>query len=63
MTRRFMRLWGWPIAIGLTTLFGLIAGLIGDDIWDLLAAATLGLPVLAASWLGLARRTQRPRRR
>ena len=52
-----------PVAIGLTTLFSLGAGLIGDDIWDLLAAATLALPVLAASWLGLVRRTQRLRRR
>lgn len=63
MTPRFMRLWGWPIAIGLSTLFGLTAGLIGDDGWDLLAATALALPVLAAGWLGLARRTQRPRRR
>lgn len=36
-----------PAAIGVATLGGLIAGLMGDGAWDVLAAAGLALPLVA----------------
>jgi hypothetical protein len=56
MKGRFIRLWGWPIGLGLATLVGLIAALLGDDGWDWLSAVMLGFPVLVAVWLSLLRR-------
>jgi hypothetical protein len=56
MKRPFMRTWGWPIAIAVVTLIGLVAGLAGDGGWDWLAALCLGLPVVLSVWLGVMRR-------
>ena len=55
MKRSFLQLWGWPIAIAVSTLAGVIAGLVGDGGWDILAAVALGVPVLAAAWLSIKR--------
>jgi len=46
------------MAIAASTLAGLIAGLVGDGGWDVLAAVALGVPALAAVWLGTRRRRQ-----
>jgi hypothetical protein len=51
----FWRLWGWPIALGLLTIAGLISALLGDRIWDHLSAVALGIPVMACLWFGLRR--------
>ena len=56
MKRHVMRVWGWPIAVAIMTVLGLLAGLAGDGAWDWLAAACLGLPVLLTLWLGVMRR-------
>jgi len=56
MKHPFMRIWGWPVAIAIVTLAGLIAGLAGDGRWDWLAALCLGLPVVLSVWLGVMRR-------
>ena len=56
MKHPFMRIWGWPVAIAIVTLTGLIAGLAGDGRWDWLAALCLGLPVVLSVWLGVMRR-------
>lgn len=56
MKPSFMQMWGAPLAIAIMTLIGLVAGLVGDGGWDLLAALALGVPVLLAAWLGLRRR-------
>ena len=61
MKRSFLQMWGWPIAIAVSTLAGLIAGLVGDGGWDLLAAIALGVPALACIWLGTRRRRQASR--
>jgi hypothetical protein len=58
MKRSFLQIWGWPMAIAASTLAGLIAGLVGDGGWDVLAAVALGVPALAAVWLGTRRRRQ-----
>lgn len=51
----FLRLWGWPISLGLLTLVGLIAALVGDGWFDTVSAVTLGLPVVAGAWFSLRR--------
>ena len=45
-----------PIALGVVTLAGLVAGLVGDGVWDALAWTGLGLPMLACVWYGFKRR-------
>lgn len=62
MKRSFRQMWGWPIAISVSTLAGLIAGLVGDGGWDVLAAVALGVPALASAWFGTRRGTGRRRR-
>jgi len=56
MRRPFLQMWGWPLVIAASTLAGLVAGLVGDGGWDVLAAVALGVPVLAAVWLSIKRR-------
>lgn len=55
MKRTLAQMWAWPLIIAASTLLGLIAGLVGDDGWDVLAAVALGIPVLAAAWLSIKR--------
>ncbi|WP_236844495.1 hypothetical protein [Bordetella sp. 15P40C-2] len=31
--RRFWFVWGWPIALGLISIFGLLAALLGTGLW------------------------------
>ena len=50
------RIWPMPIALGVVTLAGLVAGLVGDGVWDALAWTGLGLPMLACVWYGFKRR-------
>jgi len=52
-------LWGWPVALALLSAAGLAGGLLGDGAWDWLAWLGLGLPTLAALWLGLRGRGRR----
>lgn len=53
------RVWHAPIAIGLATTVGLVAGLAGDGPWDAVSWVGLGLPVAVCLWFGLVRRRQR----
>ncbi|MES2414889.1 MAG: hypothetical protein V4614_13875 [Pseudomonadota bacterium] len=46
-------LWGWPVAIGILSIIGLISALVGDGLWDWVSWVTLGLPVAACCWYGL----------
>jgi len=43
-----MRIWLWPIVIALATAFGLVAGLVSEDVGDWLSWAALGVPVLVS---------------
>jgi len=43
------KLWRMPIVLGAASAFGLAAGLLGDGVWDWIAAASLALP-LAVAW-------------
>lgn len=46
MSSPFMKLWGMPILLGLSTTVGLVSALLGDGIWDVVSAFALGLPAL-----------------
>lgn len=52
MKRPFLKLWGAPIALGLLTVVGLLAALLGDGVWDAVSAVALGVPVAAGAWYG-----------
>ena len=51
-------LWGAPIALGIVTVVGLLAGLIGDGAWDAVSWAGLGLLVWVCAWYGSLRRVR-----
>ena len=56
----FLRLWGWPIALGLLTCAGLVSALFSDGgAGDMLAWVALGIPVVAGAWFGWRRRSPR----
>ena len=59
MSRPLLHLWGWPIALGLLTIVGLLSALLGDGWWDAVSALTLGTLVGVGLWFTL-RRTARP---
>ena len=44
MTRSTMQIWGAPLLLAVLTIVGLTSALLGDDIWDLVSAVTLGAP-------------------
>ncbi|EIK54981.1 hypothetical protein YO5_19497 [Stutzerimonas stutzeri TS44] len=55
-----MRIWRWPLMIGLLSLLGLLAGLVSDGTGDWLSWAALSLPVaIGAKALGGGRQTRR----
>jgi hypothetical protein len=43
-------LWGMPILLGVLSVIGLVAGLLGEGWWDALAVAGLGAPVAVGAW-------------
>jgi hypothetical protein len=49
------KLWGAPIALGISTGVGLVSALVGDGWWDALSALALGLPVVTGVWYGVRR--------
>lgn len=44
------RVWGAPLLLGFLTCFGLLAALLGVDVWHWLAWAALAAPVVAGVW-------------
>jgi hypothetical protein len=57
MKTSFGRMWGAVIIIGIFTAVGLLSALLGDGIWDMASAVTLGVPVVVAGWFGFAKRS------
>lgn len=43
-------IWTAPVVIAALSVFGLVAGLLGDGAWDWIAAGTLAVPVAVAAW-------------
>ena len=52
MSSSFKRIWGAPVLLAILTAIGLLAALLGDGMWDVLSALTLGIPVAATIWYG-----------
>ncbi len=52
------RLWGVPTVLGVLTGFGLLAALLGVDIWHWLAWVALAMPVVAGIWFWVFPRRQ-----
>ena len=50
MNSTFWRIWTIPLALGALSLFGLLAGLVGDGLLDILSWVTLTIPLLVIGW-------------
>jgi hypothetical protein len=48
--RRRHGIWTAPVAIAALSVFGLAAGLLGDGVWDWVAAGALAVPVAVGAW-------------
>jgi hypothetical protein len=55
MIRTRAQIWTMPILLAILTVIGLVAALLGDGVWDLVSALTLGAPVAVGAWYGLRR--------
>lgn len=51
--RSFIETWGGPLAFGLLSASGLLAGLLADGIWDWVSWFGLGSVCAACGWYGL----------
>ena len=59
MIRPLRQIWAIPLLLAVLTTVGLVAALLGDGVWDLVSALTLGAPVAAGIWYGLRRAPKR----
>jgi len=50
-----MKLWGWPVALGLLSASGLVSALVSESWGDAWAWFALGVPVLTMTWHALRR--------
>lgn len=48
--RPALKLWVWPIALGLLSASGLLSALVSDDWGDAWSWIALGVPVLVMAW-------------
>jgi hypothetical protein len=58
MQRSAYQVFAVPIALGVLSAVGLVAALLGDDVWDAASWFALGIPcaVMAWFWFGAGRR-------
>ena len=59
MIRTRAQIWGVPLLLAVLTGIGLIAALLGDGVWDLVSAVTLGAPVAVGARYSLRRKPAR----
>ncbi len=45
----FRHVWLWPLALAVSSTFGLASALVGDGIWDMLAWLSLAPPLIVSS--------------
>lgn len=48
--RTISEIFVWPLVVGVLSLIGLVAALIGDGLWDAVSWATLLPPVAVVIW-------------
>jgi hypothetical protein len=48
--------WRTPIVLAALSIAGLISGLVGDGLWDVMSWIGLGVPVAVCIWFGGCRR-------
>jgi hypothetical protein len=58
--RNLYSIFRWPLAIGIASSFGLMAALVADGNWDVLAALSLLLPTALTCWFVLRPDHRRP---
>ncbi|GAB2886688.1 hypothetical protein GCM10027278_03740 [Paralcaligenes ginsengisoli] len=51
-----VRVWAAPVLLGVLTLFGLLAALLGTGLWHWAAWLALAIPVAVASFFWMAAR-------
>ncbi|WP_082221448.1 hypothetical protein [Herbaspirillum chlorophenolicum] len=54
----FLFIWTMPLLLGALTVFGLLAALLGNGTWHVLAWVSLAVPVMTVFYYGLGRRSQ-----
>jgi hypothetical protein len=55
-TGPFLRLWGWPIVLGILTCSGLLTALVSEGWGDVWSWFGLGIPVAVMAWFWPGRR-------
>ncbi|WKB53362.1 hypothetical protein [Eleftheria terrae] len=50
-----LRIWGWPVTLGVLTTTGLLSALVSDTWGDAWSWFALGVPVAVMAWYGLRR--------
>lgn len=48
--RSLLRVFAIPILLGTLSVVGLLAALLGDDVWDVLSWLALGVPCVVIAW-------------
>lgn len=48
--RPLSRIFAIPLALGLVSAVGLVAALVGDDLWDMIGWLGLGIPLAVTIW-------------
>lgn len=48
--RPLSRIFAVPLVLGLVSTIGLVAALVGDDVWDAIGWIGLGIPLAVAAW-------------
>jgi hypothetical protein len=48
--RPLSRIFAVPLALGVVSAVGLIAALVGDDLWDAVGWLGLGIPLIVTAW-------------
>lgn len=54
MQRSALQVFAAPIVLGALSAVGLIAALLGDNVWDAVSWLTLGIPCVVMAWFWFA---------
>jgi hypothetical protein len=50
MQRTALQVFAVPIVLGVLSAIGLVAALLGDDVWDYVSWLALGIPCVVMAW-------------